>query len=163
MTSAYSISLIRDAARGTSQLYLRVVWASAFKQFLRGGRLQESNKRALLPRRGPGTSTFWEIISCIQFVSYAVCRPVLLYTANIEIRECVKWSLQEVKTKENHILSGPKTLLVAVAYRRWSFTRGSNSGCNCKALTGKVVVFWTSGRLWELAAYERWSHMEVRL
>ena len=33
-TSGYSISLIiRDPARGTSQLYLRVAWTSAFKQF----------------------------------------------------------------------------------------------------------------------------------
>ena len=50
-------------------------------------------------------------------------------------------------------------MLVAVAYRRWSFTRGSNSGCNCKALTGKVVVFWTewslmgAGRLREVVAH----------
>ena len=29
MTSGYSISLIRDPARGTSQLYLRVAWTSA--------------------------------------------------------------------------------------------------------------------------------------
>ena len=49
--------------------------------------------------------------------------------------------------------------VVAVAYRRWSFTRGSN----CKALTGKVLVFWLGGRLWEVVAYERWSHNEVRL
>ena len=33
MTSGYSISLIRDPARGASQLYLRVAWTSAFKQF----------------------------------------------------------------------------------------------------------------------------------
>ena len=33
VTSGYSISLIRDPARGTSQLYLRVAWTSAFKQF----------------------------------------------------------------------------------------------------------------------------------
>ena len=34
-TSGYSISLIsyRDSARGTSQLYLRVAWTFAFKQF----------------------------------------------------------------------------------------------------------------------------------
>ena len=38
--------------------------------------------------------------------------------------------------------------VVAVAYRRWSFTRGSN----CKALTGKVLVFWIGGRLWEVVA-----------
>ena len=46
--------------------------------------------------------------------------------------------------------------MVAVAYRRWSFTRGSN----CKALTGKVLD-WRSPR--EVVAYERWSHIEVRL
>ena len=33
--------------------------------------------------------------------------------------------------------------MVAVPYRRWSFTRGSN----CKALTGRVLVFWIGGRL----------------
>ena len=48
--------------------------------------------------------------------------------------------------------------MVAVAYRRWSFTRGSN----CKALTGEILVFWIGGRLWELVTYEWWSHMEVR-
>ena len=49
--------------------------------------------------------------------------------------------------------------MVAVAYRRWSFTRGFN----CKALTGKILVLWIGGRLWETIAYERWSHMEVLL
>ena len=49
--------------------------------------------------------------------------------------------------------------MVAVAYRRWSFTRGSN----CKALTGKILVFWIGGNLLEVVAYKRWSHMEVRL
>ena len=33
VTSGYSISIIRDPARGTSQLYLRVARTSAFKQF----------------------------------------------------------------------------------------------------------------------------------
>ena len=33
MTSDYSISLIRDPARGTSQSYLRVAWTSELKQF----------------------------------------------------------------------------------------------------------------------------------
>ena len=39
--------------------------------------------------------------------------------------------------------------VVAVAYRRWSFTRGSH----CKALTGKVLVFWISGHLQEEVAH----------
>ena len=51
--------------------------------------------------------------------------------------------------------------VVAVGFKRWSFTRGSN----CKALTGKGLVheFWIGGVLWEVVAYERWSHMEIRL
>ena len=40
--------------------------------------------------------------------------------------------------------------VVAVAYRKWSFTTGSN----CKALTEKIVVFFIVGRLWEVVAYE---------
>ena len=40
-----------------------------------------------------------------------------------------------------------------------SFYRGSN----CKALAGKILVFWIDGRLCEVVAYERWSLMEVRL
>ena len=27
---------------------------------------------------------------------------------------------------------------------------------NCKALTGKVSVFWIGGRLWKVVGYERW-------
>ena len=37
VTSGYSISLIKDPAGGTSQLYLRVAWTSAFKQFFLSG------------------------------------------------------------------------------------------------------------------------------
>ena len=39
--------------------------------------------------------------------------------------------------------------MVAVAYKRWSFTRGSN----CKASTGNVFVFWIGGLLWEVVAH----------
>ena len=46
--------------------------------------------------------------------------------------------------------------MVAVAYRGWSFTIVTNS----KALT---LVFMIGGRLWEVKAYERWAHMDVRL
>ena len=49
--------------------------------------------------------------------------------------------------------------MAVVAYERWSFTRGSKY----RALTGKNLVFWIGGRLWEMVAYERWSHMEVQL
>ena len=38
--------------------------------------------------------------------------------------------------------------MVAVAYRRWSFTRGSN----CKALAGKILVIWIRGHLREVGA-----------
>ena len=46
--------------------------------------------------------------------------------------------------------------MVAIAYERWSFTRGSNY----RAATGKILMFWISGRLWEVIAYE--LHMEVQ-
>ena len=43
--------------------------------------------------------------------------------------------------------------MVAVAYRRWSFTRGTNR----KALSGKILVFWIGGRLWEVVARGGWT------
>ena len=46
--------------------------------------------------------------------------------------------------------------MVAVAYRRWSFTRGSN----CKVLTGKILLLLI---LVLALAYRRWSYMDVRL
>ena len=64
--------------------------------------------------------------------------------------------LQEVKNNRKS-LNFQAQKVVAVAYRSWSFTRGSN----CKALTGKILVFLID--LWEVVAYERWSHLEVRL
>ena len=36
-------------------------------------------------------------------------------------------------------------------------------GSKCRALTGKSLLFWISGCLWEVFAYEKWSHMEVKL
>ena len=39
--------------------------------------------------------------------------------------------------------------MVAVSYKRWSFTRGSN----CKAFRGEILVFWISGRLREVVAH----------
>jgi len=64
---------------------------------------------------------------------------------------------KRLKTKK--IINRQAQKKLAVAYRRWSFTRRSN----CKALTGKILVLWIGGRLWEVVAYEWWSHMEVRL
>ena len=49
--------------------------------------------------------------------------------------------------------------MVAVAYRRWSFTRGSN----CESLTGKAFVFWIGVAYGRWSLRERWSHIEVRL
>ena len=71
-----------------------------------GGRVQESNHMGPLPRRGPGTSTSWKIIYCMQFLSYAMCSSMLslkvlsyiqsstAYTVIIETTECSKWSLR---------------------------------------------------------------------
>ena len=66
--------------------------------------------------------------------------------------------LQELKNSRKS-LNFQAQKVVAVAYRRWSFTIGSN----CKALTGKISVLRIGGPLWEVVAYEKWSYMEVRL
>ena len=55
--------------------------------------------------------------------------------------------LQEVKNNRKSLTVRPQKV-VAVAYRRWSFTRGFN----CKALAGKILVFWIGARLWETIA-----------
>ena len=59
---------------------------------------------------------------------------------------------QEVKNKKNYM-----PLFIT-----------TKSGCRGGRLrevppigTGKNVVFWIDGRLWEGVAYERWSHMEA--
>ena len=44
--------------------------------------------------------------------------------------------------------------MVAVAYERWAFTRGSIR--NHKDLTEKILVFWISGR-----NYRRWLIREA--
>ena len=49
---------------------------------------------------------------------------------------------QVVAYKQWKIINRQAQKVVAVAYRRWSFTRGSN----CKALTGKILVIWIGGR-----------------
>ena len=48
--------------------------------------------------------------------------------------------------------------VVAFAYGRWSFTRGF--GIRLCLRTFDVLE---GGLLWEMVAYERWSHAEVRL
>ena len=52
--------------------------------------------------------------------------------------------LQELKNNRKSLnFQAQKVVAVAVAYRRWSFTIGSNR----KALTGKILVFRIGGRL----------------
>ena len=60
-------------------------------------------------------------------------------------------ALQEVKNKSLRV--------VAVAYKRWSLTRGSNYS----DLAGNILPFWKRGSAREVAAYERWSQGEVQL
>ena len=71
-----------------------------------------------------------------------------MHTANLEIRECVKWSLTRVKNNGKSLTIRPK---------KWSrsLTGGLSStrGSNCKALIGKILVFWIGGRLWEVVEY----------
>ena len=85
------------------------------------GRLQKSNHRAPLLRRGLGISTLWKIIYCMQFLSYTMCNYMLLlkfmsyiprsmvHTANKKIRECNKAvAYKRLRTMENHQTFRPK-------------------------------------------------------
>ena len=67
----------------------------------------------------------------------------IVHPASIEFKPCIKW-LREVKKIKNY----KAQKVVTVAYRRWSFTRGSN----CTASTRKRLVFWIGGRLREVVA-----------
>ena len=58
-----------------------------------GGRLQESNHRALLRRKGPGTScTLWKIIYCMQRLSYEMCSSMSSKTMKNHQPRPKKWS-----------------------------------------------------------------------
>ena len=55
---------------------------------------------------------------------------------------------KRLKTTENQKTFRPKKLTRSLT-GGGPFTRCSN----CKALTGNVLVFWMSGRLWEVVAF----------
>ena len=111
------------------------------------------------------------IIYCMQFLSYNMCSSRLIlkffayskqHSTHSEHKRSDKSSsgrLQEIKNNGKSLNCKPQIAVVAVAYRRQSFTRGPN----WKALTGKVLVLWIASHLCEVIAYESWSHMEVRL
>ena len=79
-----------------------------------------------------------------------------MYTAKIDIMQRVGQVVAYKRLKTTgKSLNWQAQKVVAVTHRRWSFTRDSN----CKALTGKVLMVWLGRRLWEVVAYEKWSHM----
>ena len=101
--------------------------------------MQESNHRAVSSEKSEKRSRHLHFMEDHYFIA-----------CNVYGRICIVPSCQETRQAQK---------VVAVASRRWSFTGGSNR----RALTGKIFVFWIGGRLWEVVAYEGWSHMEVRL
>ena len=72
----------------------------------------------------------------------------IMHTAKIEISEGIKWSLT-IGKKQWKIINQQAQKVVTVAYRRWSFTRGSN----CKTLTWTILVFWIGDHLREVVLY----------
>ena len=82
----------------------------------------------------------------IRFVYFCVSRFVACDRTRSGLMH-LKWSFTQEfkKIKENHAPSGPKS--GHDRWRRQSFSRGSN----CKALTGKIFVFWIGCHLWEVS------------
>ena len=65
---------------------------------------------------------------------------------------------KRLKTME--IINHQAQKVVEVTYKSM-FTSLFTRGSNCEALTRKLLVFWIGGCLWEVVAYERWSHIIV--
>ena len=80
---------------------------------------------------------------CTCDVTKTICPTFVAYVTSGRLREVKNKSLK----------------VVAVTYKRWSLTRGSNYS----DLTGDILVFWKSGSSREVVAYRRWSQWEVRL
>ena len=89
-------------------------------------------------------------------LKFSVYSRILVHTAKIEIRQCLKDHevVAYKKSKPTEIIkpSEPNRIVV-VAYRRWSFTRGSN----CRAFTRNVLVFWLDGRLRKVVTHIGWT------
>ena len=57
---------------------------------------------------------------------------------------------ERLKSMARYIINRQAQKAVEVSYySRWCFARGSN----CNAVTGKILVFWIGGRLWEVVAH----------
>ena len=118
---------------------------------MEGGHLQESNHRGPLLRRGSGTFTLWKI-------NYDICSSILkffIYSKQHSAHGKPQRSVNALCSHLQEVKNNGKSLnfraqkVVAVAYRSWSFTRGSNF----KALTGKILVYGrltltTGGHTW---------------
>jgi len=75
-------------------------------------------------------------ISCTTMNTIALRHLIIQFT----LYYLSSGRLREVKKKENFKLLALK--VVAVAYERWSLTRGSK----CSDLTRKLLGFWKTGR-----------------
>ena len=74
-----------------------------------GGRLQESNHRRSLPRRGPDTSTLWKIISCMQCLSYAMCSSMLSFEFFAPVPHSLRtWPILCYVTRKEEVSFGLK-------------------------------------------------------
>ena len=128
------------------------------------GRLREvvvyknQSSGGLFPSKGPGTSTLWKIIYCMQCLSNNMCSCMvslkislfilssIVHTETVEIRECVKWSLTRGWNNGKSLTIGPK---------KWSQSL-TGGGHLLEVLTvrlwlGKFGCFWLG------VAYGRWS------
>lgn len=88
-----------------------------------------------------------------------MAKKLFAHFAKIEIRKWVKWSSTKSEKQSKIIETIRFTQNCGCGHlpEVRSFTKGYNK----RALTGKILVFWTDGRLLEVVANERWSHMEV--
>ena len=102
----------------------------------------------------------------MQCLSYDTCSSMLSVKLFVYSKQHSAHSIhryqrmrQVVAYRGLKIIKRQAQKVVSVAYRGCSFAGGSN----CKALAKKSLVFWIGGRLLEVVAYKRWSHMQPGL
>ena len=130
-----------------------------------GGRVQESNHMGPLPRRGPGTSTSWKIIYCMQFLSYAMCSSMFnghsKFFLTFKVAQRTQWTLRSENASSGR-LQEVKNNRKSSTIRPQKWWRSLTGGG--RLLEVPTVRLWR-GKLWFLLGGRMWEMvaLEVRL
>ena len=113
-----------------------------------------------LPRRGPGTSTLWKVILCMQVRICVVpfCHLSSSYMLNNKANIARDQRMRQVVAYKRLEKNGKS---LTVRPKKWSRSlTGDGRLLEVPTVRLWLAKFWCFGLA---IAYERWSHVEVRL